>query len=238
MARTSIIGPTSIVVGDISGRGDLEIVGRVQGDVAIDGSVTVGPAGVILGSIRALDVRVSGRVDGNVVAKESLTLQAGANVSGDLVAARLGIEEGARVRGSVRTDGSGPTEDEEPTITGSAGDEQRTPEDDELVEHELLPPDEPTSDATSEPPAGQERRRRDRRRRRSHGGGAPPPPIGPVPSTSPGPKNLPPSSPALLAPTQQRPQPSGPRREGPPAPVVPALAKGVRGRRRPTSGQE
>lgn len=227
MARMSIIGPTSIVIGDVSGRGDLEIVGRVQGDVAVDGSVTVAPDGVVLGSIRAQEVRVAGRVDGNVAAKDSLSLQAGANVSGDLVAARLGIEEGARVRGSVRTEGA---------------------ELDEAEDEDVIAPSEVPADVPGEAPGGQERRRRDRRRRRSHAGngGAPTPtlPLGPHPPPGSIAKNLPPSSagPSSASPAEpvspRPPQPAAAGRPGPPAPVVPALAKGVRGRRRPSSGQD
>src|SRR5690606_24350857 len=129
VARVSIIGPTSIVIGDVTGRGDLEIIGRVQGDVVLEGTVTVAPDGVVLGSIRAQGVRVAGRVDGSVVAKESLSLQAGANVSGDLVAARLGIEEGARVRGTVRTEGGDLEEDddEDEVIADQSDDVDATP---------------------------------------------------------------------------------------------------------------
>ena len=131
MARVSIIGPTSIVIGDVTGRGDLEIIGRVQGDVVLEGTVTVAPDGVVLGSIRAQGVRVAGRVDGSVVAKESLSLQAGANVSGDLVAARLGIEEGARVRGTVRTEGGDLEEDDdEDEVIADQSDDVASPDGD------------------------------------------------------------------------------------------------------------
>jgi len=232
VARVSIIGPTSIVIGDVTGRGDLEIIGRVQGDVVLEGTVTVAPDGVVLGSIRAQGVRVAGRVDGSVVAKESLSLQAGANVSGDLVAARLGIEEGARVRGTVRTEGGDLEEDddEDEVIADQSDDVDATP---------------------SEAPGGHERRRRDRRRRRAHGGGGgggasphavPPPPALPtapsVPSTNVAPSSAASSSASTDSIGARSPQTNPSGRVGPPAPVVPALTKGVRGRRRPSSGQD
>ena len=188
MTKISSIGPTSVVIGDVTGKGDLEIAGRVEGDTVAEGS---------------------------------LLLEAGAYMQGDLTAARIGIDEGARVRGSIRTlDAVGDEEDE------AAGDEE--------------------PESLSEPPGGQERRRRDRRRRRGHGGlGAPPPPP-PLPqhalhtaSDADAPSvasRKPPVQPPPRAPepTSERAAPSPrPQRTGPPAPVVPALAKGARGRRRP-----
>lgn len=240
MAKTSIIGPGSVVIGDIAGGGDLEIAGRVQGDVEVDGAVHVDTSGVVLGSIRAQEIRIAGRVEGDANASGSLVLHAGANVHGDLSAARLGIEEGARVRGSVRTVGAEPSEDEGP-----------------------LPPDEIAPESEPDAPEGHDRRRRDRRRRRSGGPGAPPPAV-PVVRGTPSPleparrdtapreagpreaarrqaavprevsatPNGPPRVP--LAVPEAAARPPQVERGGPPAPVVPALLKGARGRRRPS----
>lgn len=206
MARTSIIGPTSIVIGDVSGRGDLEIAGRVQGDVNVQGLVHVHEDGSVLGSIRAQDVRVAGHVEGTVTAKATLLLQAGANVHGDLVATRLGIEEGARVHGSVRT--------EEPQAKSDEG----------RSSAEAAPA--PASGAA----APQERRQRDRRRHQE-----PTPLSGPTPASSmPIGSSPTPSSRSQTAPPAEVERTSAhrPGRNGPPMPVVPALAKGARGKRR------
>lgn len=189
VARTSIIGPTSVVIGNLSGRGDLEIAGRVQGDVDVLGLVHVREEGTVLGSIRAQDVRIAGHVEGNVTARATLVLQAGANVQGDLVTVRLGIEEGARLYGSVRTeapeaasDGLRPADAAHDTGL-DASERQRT--------HERRLPAPPSSSRA-----------------------------GALRSSSPRSGEL------------ERPSHDAAKRSGPPMPVVPALTKGVRGKRR------
>ena len=52
MARTSIIGQATTVIGNISGGGDLEILGRVQGDIDLDGALRVLAGMTVLGDGR------------------------------------------------------------------------------------------------------------------------------------------------------------------------------------------
>lgn len=201
MARTSIIGPTSIVIGNLSGRGDLEIAGRVQGDVDVLGLVQVREEGTVLGSIRAQDVRVAGHVEGSVTARATLVLQAGANVQGELIAARLGIEEGARIHGSVRTETPEATS-EEPRLTADAA----------------PAPDTGAAD-------GAERQRAQRPRTPAPHPG--PAPVAPTPPRAPAQRHSSARSVEL-----ERSPPDSEKRGGPPMPVVPALAKGARAKRR------
>ena len=48
MARTSIIGRTTCVIGNVAGAGDLEILGRVQGNIELDGALHVAEQGTVL----------------------------------------------------------------------------------------------------------------------------------------------------------------------------------------------
>lgn len=203
MARTSIIGPTSIVIGNLSGRGDLEIAGRVQGDVDVLGLVHVREEGTVLGSIRAQDVRVAGHVEGNVTARASLVLQAGANMQGDLTAVRLGIEEGARIHGSVRTETPEATSDE-PRPTADAA---------------------PASDAGATDAPERPRAQRPR---------PPAPRSGPAPVAATPPRVPAPRSSSQRSAELEPSSSDSAKRGGPPMPVVPALAKGARGKRRPS----
>ena len=103
MAVRSSIGKGTTVRGNVRGEGDLDIEGRVEGSVAIDGDLTIGEAALIKSDVSGRRVVVRGAVAGNVSGEESLVLERGARVVGDLSAPSIGIRPGALVRGNVST---------------------------------------------------------------------------------------------------------------------------------------
>jgi cytoskeletal protein CcmA (bactofilin family) len=105
MSQTSVIGPGTVVRGNLEGEGSLEIYGRVDGAVSMTGNVLVGEGGAVLGDIAASKISVSGAVQGDLRGTEAVLLERGAKVVGDLSAPRVGIANGALVRGAVRTEG-------------------------------------------------------------------------------------------------------------------------------------
>lgn len=107
MAPSSSIGPGTVVRGSVRGDGDLEILGRVEGSVAVGGDLVVGETALVKSDVSGRHVVVRGAIAGNVSAEESLVLEAGARVVGDLGAPRIGIRPGALVRGNVSTQGDG-----------------------------------------------------------------------------------------------------------------------------------
>lgn len=110
MSSASVIGPTTVIRGGIRGEGDLEILGRVEGSVHVQGEVTIGESALIKSDVRARRVIVRGAVRGNVSADELLILEAGARVLGDLGAPQVGIRPGGLVKGHVSTAGPLPLE--------------------------------------------------------------------------------------------------------------------------------
>jgi cytoskeletal protein CcmA (bactofilin family) len=104
---TSTIGRGTVVRGSVHGEGDLEILGRVEGSVAIGGELTIGETALVKSDVSGRRVIVRGAVAGNVTATEAIVLEAGARVVGDLGAPQIGIRPGALVRGLVSTHGAG-----------------------------------------------------------------------------------------------------------------------------------
>lgn len=107
MAETTVIGRAAFVRGRVNGSGDLEIAGRVEGDVTITGEVTVEAGGLVAANISARRITVRGAVKGDLVADEALVLDSGARVVGDLRAPRIAIAPGGLVRGHVQTGAAG-----------------------------------------------------------------------------------------------------------------------------------
>lgn len=105
MKSPSTISTSTVVRGNVTGDGSLEILGRVEGSVAMTGQVIVAANAVVKGNVSATEIQVAGSILGNLTASDLLVLNAGARVVGDLSGARIGVSEGALVRGLVRTEG-------------------------------------------------------------------------------------------------------------------------------------
>jgi len=101
----SSIGRYTDVQGDIFSDENLTIDGNVEGTVTCKAkTVTLGQEGSLDGNIYAHTLHVSGRVEGNLVALEKVTIHDGANVSGTIITPNLIIEDGSKFRGSIDMD--------------------------------------------------------------------------------------------------------------------------------------
>jgi cytoskeletal protein CcmA (bactofilin family) len=107
MADVTVIGRGSRVRGRITGDGDVEILGHVEGDVQVSGDVTIGEEGLCGSGLAARRLVIRGAVKGDLTASESIALDGGARVVGDLRAPRIAIAPGALVRGYVQTADAG-----------------------------------------------------------------------------------------------------------------------------------
>ena len=66
-----------------------------------DSRLTIGPNAKVKANVSARDVVVVGSLDGDIQASGRVELRAGANLVGDIRAARLSIEENAMFSGKV-----------------------------------------------------------------------------------------------------------------------------------------
>src|SRR4051812_11508384 len=104
--EVTIIGRGARVRGRITGSATLEILGLVDGEIQVDGDLTVGDSGMVASDLSGRRVVVRGAVKGNVTGEESVHLEEGAKVVGDVKAPRIAIAPGALVRGHVQTAGA------------------------------------------------------------------------------------------------------------------------------------
>jgi cytoskeletal protein CcmA (bactofilin family) len=127
MAHASMIAGSAVIRGNVRGDTSLEILGRVEGDVGVTGDLTIGPDAVIVGAVSGARVVIGGSVEGDVTGTEAVVISDTGRVIGDLLAPRIGVSEGALVRGSVRTDGNGAAASSRPAPARAAAEPRVVP---------------------------------------------------------------------------------------------------------------
>ena len=96
------IGKSVVIRGELSGSEDLYIDGQVEGTIELrDHHLTVGPNGRVQANINAKEVVIQGSVKGNVRAIDRVEIRKSGSLTGDMVAARVVIEDGAFFKGSI-----------------------------------------------------------------------------------------------------------------------------------------
>lgn len=101
----AVIGRSIKINGDVKGDEDLLIEGDVSGTVELrNHALTVGKEGKVSADIYARSITVDGATDGDLFASERIAIRATANVTGNLLAPRISLEDGARFKGSVEMD--------------------------------------------------------------------------------------------------------------------------------------
>ena len=95
--RRSVVGDRLLVSGDIRGQGLIEIIGRVDGNIAAR-RVTVAFGARVQGSIIADEIEIMGTVQGPLTAI-NVALGATAKVVGKVTHHNLEVEEGAYLDG-------------------------------------------------------------------------------------------------------------------------------------------
>lgn len=98
----SIIGEGTTLRGDFELNGLLRIDGTFFGSVRTTGKVLIGRNGISECDIAAGTVVVGGKVTGNIIATEKITLLSTGEVLGSLKTPRLVVEEGVLFNGSCK----------------------------------------------------------------------------------------------------------------------------------------
>jgi len=96
------IGKSLFVKGELSGSESLYIDGKVEGAINLPGNrVTIGRNGQVAASISAREIVVLGKVRGNCQASDRVDIRSEGSLTGDVVAARISIEDGAFFKGGI-----------------------------------------------------------------------------------------------------------------------------------------
>ena len=96
---STLIGEGTIVSGDIELTGNIKIDGIVSGNIKTNGDVIVEESATIYGEIDASCVLVAGTVDGDIFARDQLTIASTARVKSDIKTPGFAVEVGSEYMG-------------------------------------------------------------------------------------------------------------------------------------------
>ncbi len=106
----SLVGSTTRIEGNLFFSGGLRVDGVVQGNVSglpdQPATLVISEHGRVEGDIQATHIVVSGTINGGVNASESLELQAGSRIKGDVHYKSIEMQQGAVVEGRLMHQGA------------------------------------------------------------------------------------------------------------------------------------
>ena len=98
----TLIAASYTLKGSIRGPGMVDIEGRLEGDVDVQGRVTIHARASVQGEIKAEDLEIGGRVEGRLAISRQLNLHPTASFEGSAAAGRIAMAAGARLNGDVQ----------------------------------------------------------------------------------------------------------------------------------------
>jgi cytoskeletal protein CcmA (bactofilin family) len=97
--KESVVAAEITITGTNVGTGHVRIAGRFEGDVHIEGNLSIEEGAKLTGGIRANSVAIAGEVEGNVDHAAKVELLSTGVLNGDLKAGTLTVAAGSRMRG-------------------------------------------------------------------------------------------------------------------------------------------
>lgn len=97
----TLIGSAVIIEGSIRVEGPLQLNGRLSGVLIVEGAAAIGATGMVIGDVVANDLRVTGRVEGNVSVRDHLHVANGGCVRGDVRYGTLQVDRGGILAGTT-----------------------------------------------------------------------------------------------------------------------------------------
>ena len=99
-APATVIGEgTRIEASLLTSQRSVRINGYYKGIIDIDSSLVLGDTGIIVGDVTAKYFLIAGEITGNITCSSQVHLASTAKVFGDVVAASMVVDDGAKVSG-------------------------------------------------------------------------------------------------------------------------------------------
>jgi cytoskeletal protein CcmA (bactofilin family) len=122
--QKTVIGEHISIKGDIKGKEDLVIQGKVQGGIELpDCHLTIGTKGQVEAEIQAANVTISGHLVGNIQASGKVQITKEADFRGAISSKSISVEDGAFLQASIELIKEGDAKIKRPTPIIAPGSE-------------------------------------------------------------------------------------------------------------------
>lgn len=103
----TIIGEDVEISGNVKCESNIQMNGKLNGDLTCGGQAVIGNTSVVKGNMSIDTVSIMGQVNGNITAKDKIELKSTARLHGDIRAKRLTVEDGVTFVGKVEVNPAG-----------------------------------------------------------------------------------------------------------------------------------
>jgi cytoskeletal protein CcmA (bactofilin family) len=100
-----VLGPNDSLKGTLRTESAVTIHGEVEGEIFASGDVVVEASATVVATVEGRNIDIRGQVTGNVKSTKRLSLSGSGTLQGDASAARLVVEDGATLNGSLSMSG-------------------------------------------------------------------------------------------------------------------------------------
>jgi cytoskeletal protein CcmA (bactofilin family) len=97
----TVIGEGMTLKGELHGTGSIVVFGRFEGDIVIEGTITVGAGGQVDANITADAIVIDGVVRGNLSAETKVEIGPTGSLTGSVKSAALTASDGATVKSEI-----------------------------------------------------------------------------------------------------------------------------------------
>jgi cytoskeletal protein CcmA (bactofilin family) len=98
---TTVIGEGMTLKGELHGSGPIVVLGRFEGDIVVEGTITVGEGGEVDANISASTIVIDGVVRGNLSADTKVEIGPTGALTGSVKSASLSASDGATVKSEI-----------------------------------------------------------------------------------------------------------------------------------------
>lgn len=98
----TVLGPDAKFKGDLTFDSAAKVLGHIEGSIKSKGKVLIANGSRCKASVSAQEVAIEGFVEGNVEATERVEIKPKGRITGDIVASRMTMADGAAIEGHVR----------------------------------------------------------------------------------------------------------------------------------------
>lgn len=95
----TIIGVGTTIVGTLKSEGSVEILGNFEGEIEVRENLQIGPEAIVKANLKGGNIKIGGKVIGNVIAKEKTEILSTGKLLGDITTPRLVIADGVFFEG-------------------------------------------------------------------------------------------------------------------------------------------